>query len=149
MVTKISYELTISVSRVVTYTLKTTRWHIPEDHNSNFYRRKNFRLYVEGYWLNNDEDNVDVSDHYDDHNQKYLQKCQVGLCETRLAKSKFFFFRADAMLLFYIIQRITIPKFSIFRKSITIQHCMALLQVGLVSIPTHKFVLPPCWYYQL
>jgi hypothetical protein len=28
-------------------------------------------------------------------------------------------------------------------------HCMALLQVALVSTPPHKFVRPPCWYYQL
>jgi hypothetical protein len=53
------------------------------------------------------------------------------------------------MLLFYTMQRITPPKFYIFRKSITIHHCTALLQVALVSIPPHKFVRPPCWYYQL
>jgi hypothetical protein len=36
-----------------------------------------------------------------------------------------------------------------FRKCITIHHSMALLQVVLVSIPPHKFVRPPCWYYRL
>jgi hypothetical protein len=38
-------------------------------------------------------------------------------------------------------------KLCIFRKSITMYHCMALLQVALVSIPPHKFVCPPCLYY--
>jgi hypothetical protein len=47
------------------------------------------------------------------------------------------------------IQRITVPKFGIFRKSITTPRYMALLQVALVSIPPHKFVRPPCWYYRL
>jgi hypothetical protein len=59
------------------------------------------------------------------------------------------FFRATAMLLFYIFQRITIPKISIFRKFITIHHCMTLLQVALVSTPRHKFFRAPCWYYRL
>jgi hypothetical protein len=36
-----------------------------------------------------------------------------------------------------------------FPKAITIHHCMALLQVALVSIPPHKFVRPPCLYYWL
>jgi hypothetical protein len=35
------------------------------------------------------------------------------------------------------------------KKSITVHHCMALLQVALVSIPPHKFVHPPSCYYQL
>jgi hypothetical protein len=60
-----------------------------------------------------------------------------------------YFFHAAAMLLFYIIQRITIPKVCIFRKSITINHCMALLQVALLSITSHKFVRLPCWHYRL
>jgi hypothetical protein len=60
-----------------------------------------------------------------------------------------FFFHSAAMLLLYIVQMITIPKFCIFRKSITIHHCVALLQVALMSIPPHKFVCPPCWYYRL
>jgi hypothetical protein len=51
--------------------------------------------------------------------------------------------------LFYTKQRITAPKFCIFRKSFTITHCMALLEVALVSIPPHKFVRLPCWYYRL
>jgi hypothetical protein len=59
------------------------------------------------------------------------------------------FFYAAAMLLFYIMQRITTPKLCIFRKSITLHHCMPLLQVALVSIPPHRFVRPPCWYYRL
>jgi hypothetical protein len=53
------------------------------------------------------------------------------------------------MLLFYIIQRITVPKLRILRKSITVYHCMILLQVALVSVPPHVFVLSPCWYYRL
>jgi hypothetical protein len=58
-------------------------------------------------------------------------------------------FHAAAMLVFSVTQRSTIPKFCIFRKSITVRHCNALLQVTLVSIPPHKFVRPPCWYYGL
>jgi hypothetical protein len=57
----------------------------------------------------------------------------------------FLFFHAADMLLFYIIQRITTPEFCTFQKSVTIHHCMALLQVVLVSILPHKFarlVLP-------
>jgi hypothetical protein len=57
------------------------------------------------------------------------------------------FFHAAAMLSFYIIQRITIPKSYIFQKSITIHHCMTLLQVALVLIPPHKFVCLPFWHY--
>jgi hypothetical protein len=59
------------------------------------------------------------------------------------------FFHAAAMLLFHIIQRITVPKFCIFRKSISIHPYMSLLQVALVSIPTYTFVRPPCSYYRL
>jgi hypothetical protein len=59
-----------------------------------------------------------------------------------------FFFHATTML-FYTVQRITFPKFCIFQKFITVHHHMALLQVALVSIPPHKFIRPPCWYYQL
>jgi hypothetical protein len=44
---------------------------------------------------------------------------------------KFVFFHAAAMLLSYIIQRIIFPKSCIFRKFITIHHCMALLQLAL------------------
>jgi hypothetical protein len=36
-----------------------------------------------------------------------------------------------------------------FRKSFTIHHSMALLQVALMLIPPHKFVRPPCCYYLL
>jgi hypothetical protein len=68
-----------------------------------------------------------------------LNRVQVKTC----------FFHSVAMFLFYIIQRITIPKFCISRKYITMHHCMALLQVALVSIPPHKFVRPPYWYYRL
>jgi hypothetical protein len=60
-----------------------------------------------------------------------------------------FFFHVAAMLLFYIKQRIIMPKFCIFRKSTTIQKCMTLLQVALVWIPSHKFVSPPNWCYLL
>jgi hypothetical protein len=35
------------------------------------------------------------------------------------------------------------------KKSITIHHCTALLQVALVSTTPHKFVRPPCWYYRV
>jgi hypothetical protein len=59
-----------------------------------------------------------------------------------------FFFHAAEML-FYMKQRIYFPKFRISRKSVSIHHCVALLQVVLVSIPPQKFVHPPCWYYQL
>jgi hypothetical protein len=59
------------------------------------------------------------------------------------------FFHTAAMLLFYIIQGITAPKFCIFRKSITTHHCMVRLQVALVSIPPHKLVRLPCCYYPL
>jgi hypothetical protein len=60
----------------------------------------------------------------------------LGLMGSNAGQVKtFFIFHATAMLLFYIIQRITTPKFCIFQKSITIRHCMALLQVALVSIP--------------
>lgn len=48
----------------------------------------------------------------------------------------FSFLRAAAMFLFHFIQTVT-----------TIQHSMALLQVGLLSIPLHKFNRLPCWYY--
>jgi hypothetical protein len=64
-------------------------------------------------------------------------------------KAFFSSFHTAIMLLFYIFQRIALPKFRILLKSITISHCMVLLQVALVSIPPRKFVRPPCWYYQL
>jgi hypothetical protein len=35
-----------------------------------------------------------------------------------------------------------------FPKSITLHHCMALLQVALVSNLPHKFVRPPFWCYR-
>jgi hypothetical protein len=60
-----------------------------------------------------------------------------------------FLFYAAAMLLFNIIQIIYMPEVCILRKSIVMCQCMTLLQVALVSIPLHKFVSPPCWYYPL
>jgi hypothetical protein len=74
--------------------------------------------------------------------------CGVTGSNPGQIKIIFFFFHAAAMLLFYIIQRFTFPKFCIFWKS-TIYLCTALLQVALVSIPPHKFVRLPCWYYRL
>jgi hypothetical protein len=68
-----------------------------------------------------------------------------NLCQVSFLVS----FRAVTMLLFYMMQRITTPKLCIFLKSVTKRHCMTLLQVALVSIPSHKFVLSPCWYYLL
>jgi hypothetical protein len=50
-------------------------------------------------------------------------------------------------MLFYLVQRITLTKLCIFLISFTIHHCMVL--VLLVSLPFHKFVLPPCWCYWL
>jgi hypothetical protein len=48
-----------------------------------------------------------------------------------LVRSVFFFHAATT--LFYITQRITVPKFWIFPKSITIYHFVALLQVAILS----------------
>jgi hypothetical protein len=53
------------------------------------------------------------------------------------------------MLLYCIIQRIFIPKFCIFRKSVTIYHRTDVPQLALVSIPPHKPLPPPCWYFRL
>jgi hypothetical protein len=50
------------------------------------------------------------------------------------------------ILLFYIMQRIIVSKFCIFKIP---KHCIALLQVALVSFPPHKFVSPPYGYYRL
>jgi hypothetical protein len=61
----------------------------------------------------------------------------------------FLSFNAAITWLFYITQRITLPVFCIFRTSLTIHRCTALLQVALVLTPLHKFVSPPCWYYRL
>jgi hypothetical protein len=65
--------------------------------------------------------------------------CVLGVMDQNLVKSNIFF-PAATMLLFYIVQRITIPKFCIFQKSITILHCMALFQAALVLIPPPKFL---------
>jgi hypothetical protein len=40
-------------------------------------------------------------------------------------------------------------KVSYFKKSISMHHRMALLQVALMSIAPHKFVPQPCWYCRL
>jgi hypothetical protein len=72
-----------------------------------------------------------------------------GVMESNSDEVRIFFFHAATTLLLHIIQRITIPKFCILQKSITVHHCMALLQVSLVLIPPHKFVCLPCWYYRL
>jgi hypothetical protein len=42
------------------------------------------------------------------------------------------------MLLLYIIQRITVPKFCILQKSATIHHCMALIASGASVDPTSQ-----------
>jgi hypothetical protein len=71
----------------------------------------------------------------------------MGSWDQILVKTKlFFFFHAVIMLVFYIIERIIRLKFCIFQNSITIHHCMALLQVAIVLIPSLKFVRPPGWY---
>jgi hypothetical protein len=71
----------------------------------------------------------------------------MGSRDQILLKSKYFFYAV--IMLFYTTQRITAPMVCIFQTSLIIHHCMALLQVVLVSIPPHKFVHPPCWYYRL
>jgi hypothetical protein len=48
----------------------------------------------------------------------------------------------------YFILYKQLPMFCIFLTSFTIHHCMALLQVALVSTPPHKSVRPPCRYYR-
>jgi hypothetical protein len=58
----------------------------------------------------------------------------------QVVKSISFLFHADAMLLFYITQRIIFPKFCIFQTSVTVHHCTDVLQVVPVLIPSHKSV---------
>jgi hypothetical protein len=47
---------------------------------------------------------------------------------------------AAAMLLFHNMQRITLSNFFIFRKSMTLYHCMVLIKVAVVLIPPQTFV---------
>jgi hypothetical protein len=51
---------------------------------------------------------------------------------------------------FYIFKELLYQSF-VFSETMhcVAHHCMALLQVALVSIPHQKFVHPPCWYYPL
>jgi hypothetical protein len=49
-------------------------------------------------------------------------------------------FNVAAMLLFYIVPIIAVTKLFIFRRSVSIHHCMTLYYV---SLAPHKFVRPP------
>jgi hypothetical protein len=90
---------------------------------------------------------------YVSHEIKYLKRSGSVLvshawcCRIESWSNQNFY--APTTLLFYILPIITFPKFCIFRKSIPIHYCMALLQVTVLSTPPHKFVRPPCWYYRL
>jgi hypothetical protein len=61
-------------------------------------------------------------------------------------KQFFFLFHAAAMLSLNTKQRITLPKFCIFRKSPSSLYASIVGYVALVSISLHKIVRPPCWY---
>jgi hypothetical protein len=61
---------------------------------------------------------------------------------SNLDKVDYLPFHAATMFLIYIIQRITLPPYNIFRNPITIHHCMALLPSGAsVANVTSLFVL--------
>jgi hypothetical protein len=63
-----------------------------------------------------------------------------GVVGSILVKLTLLFHKA-AILFSYIIQRITLPKFCIFRISVTIHHRMALLKMALVLVPPQKLAL--------
>jgi hypothetical protein len=67
--------------------------------------------------------------------------------ESNPGQIKTVFFHAAVMLLFYITKNYY-NKVLYFPKIETIYHCMALLQVALLSVPRHKFVRPSFWYYR-
>jgi hypothetical protein len=62
--------------------------------------------------------------------------------ESCSSQNIFSFMQQPCFILHYT--KITIPMFCMLRKSITIHHCVALLQV----VPPHKFVCLPCWHYR-
>lgn len=73
-----------------------------------------------------------------------LASYTLGAMGQNSGHLKAFFFHA-ATVLFFIVQRITTPKFYSFRKSVIIHNfSVAILVVALVLLPPHKFVFPPC-----
>jgi hypothetical protein len=116
------------------------------------------------FWiLNNILHQLSCLDNFSLEPQKIMWQWQyVTVCVSSVAANWFhthvvtglnpgqagiFFIHAATMLSFYSIQRISITKFCTFWKSVTMYHCMVLLQVALVLIPPYKYVRPPCWYY--
>jgi hypothetical protein len=88
------------------------------------------------------------------HNARYLSRSWLVsyAWERRIEFSSplnIIFFHVATMLLFCTIQRITFRMFCIFPKICNHASLYGLFQAALMSIQPHRFVCPPCWYYQL
>jgi hypothetical protein len=72
----------------------------------------------------------------------------MGSQDRILIKSKYFFsFMQLPCCYFTLYKELQNQSFVFFWKSITLHHCITLLQVALMLIPPKKFVRLPCWYY--
>jgi hypothetical protein len=73
----------------------------------------------------------------------------MGSQDRIFVKPKYFFLSCSRLIVILHYTKNYYTEVLYFPEIKTIHHCKALLQVALVSIPPHKFVRPPCWYYRL
>jgi hypothetical protein len=95
--------------------------------------------YIHHVFLTSCLSNVNQQQYIRKHVCCVVAKWMHGVMGLNPGQVIFFFFHAGTMLLFYITQRITVPKFHNSQKSTAIYHCTVLLQVVLMLILAHKF----------